>query len=198
MLSFRSRRLRLAGSVLVSSVFIGSASILGVFPASAAPLASCGDPVVDLANPNPGDMLLSGSYTIDGVAFDPMEAQPRENSGIADVSIFLDSRDSGGVELGKTATGFFPSFAPTDEEALPTTPNAGAFHLVVTLPSNIAGEHDIVAYVRSALSGQETVVSVPVVLGESPSKAGVEVATLSESNSNPGAAPTNCSSGAVQ
>lgn len=193
MFPFRFRRLRFAGAVLASSVLVGSASTLGVLTASAAPVASCGEPVLSLANPNPGDMLMPGGYQIDGVAFDPMSAQPLQSSGISDVSIFLDSRDSGGVNLGTTSTGYVPSFAPADEDAAPMTPNAGAFRLVVTLPSNVVGEHDIVAYARSSLTGQETVVSVPVLLGQDPSKTGVDVTTLSESNSNPGTAPVNCS-----
>jgi hypothetical protein len=192
MFLLRSQRLRVAGSVVASSLLFASVSTLGVFTASAAPSASCGEPVLNLANPNPGDMLLPGSYEIDGVAFDPTIAQPQQNSGISTVSIFLDSRDAGGMNLGNTVTGFVPTFAPADEEALPTTTNAGAFRILVTLPSNVIGEHSIVAYARSATGG-ETAVSVPVVLGESPSKAGVEVSALSESNSNSGAAPTNCS-----
>jgi hypothetical protein len=37
-----------------------------------------------------------------------------------------------------------------------------------------------------------------MVLGESPSKAGVDVPTLSESNSNQGGAPTNCSAATLR
>jgi len=186
MRSFPSRGF--AGSVLLSSLLIGA----GALTASAAPLASCGEPIVSLGNPSPGDMLMPGGYTIDGVAFDPMSAQPQQ-SGISNVSIFLDNRDEGGIDLGNTTTGFVPNFTPADEEALPSATNPGAFHLVVSLPSNVVGGHNIVAYARSALTGQETVVSVPVVLGESPTRAGLDVANLTESNSNPGAAPSNCS-----
>ena len=186
---FRAQQLRLAGSLLAGGALAFGGMSFGALSAAAEPLASCNAPFLSLGNPSPGAMLMPGAYTIDGVALDPMAQQ---NSGISDVSVFIDNRDSGGFALGDAQTGYVPSFAPGDEEAVASTPNPGAFHMVVTLPTDILGEHNIVAYARSALTGQQTVVSVPVVFGESPSKAGVDVATLAETNTNPGAAPTGC------
>jgi hypothetical protein len=114
--------------------------------------ASCA-PVLDLANPAPGEMLLPGAYTIQGAALDASAAQ---GSGIDHVSFFLGDRNAGGMALGAVQ------------------PDKGArlddFSLTVTLPSARLGEQQFVAYAHSSVTGEETQVSFPVVLGEDPSK----------------------------
>jgi hypothetical protein len=105
------------------------------------------------------------------------------------VSIFLDSREAGGVDLGQAAPG-----APNPALEIPGFPtSADGFTLIVRLPNEI-GEHTLVAYAHSSLTGRETAVSVPIVLGEDPVKAGVLAGSTSESNTNPGANPVPCTS----
>jgi hypothetical protein len=85
---------------------------------------------------------------IDGVAFDPSASQ---TGGIDRVELFLDNRDEGGQPLGSGV------------------PGAGnAFKIKATLPSSANGGHNLVAYARSSVTGQETVQSVPVFIGAAP------------------------------
>ena len=109
--------------------------------------------MLDLANPAPGEMLLPGAYTIQGAALDPAAAQ---GSGIDHVSFFLGDRNAGGMPLGATQTG--------------KGPRLDDFSVTVTLPSARLGEQQFVAYAHSSLTGKETQVSFPIVLGEDPTK----------------------------
>jgi hypothetical protein len=137
--------------------------------------ASCGLPVLDLSNPSPGAMLLPGAYTVEGVAFDPEVLQ---GSGIEQVSLFLGERDKGGITLGTTQ----PINGPRQD----------GFSMTVTLPSTTVGQFEFQAYARSALTGEETRVSLPVVLGEDPSKVGLVPAVAVESSTNSGVLPSAC------
>ena len=53
-------------------------------------------PLLQLANPNAGDVLGTGALVVSGVAFDPTSAQ---GQGVDRVELFLDSRDNGGIFL---------------------------------------------------------------------------------------------------
>jgi hypothetical protein len=88
-----------------------------------------------LANPQSGDTLLSGAYVIMGKA-----------PGSDSVSIFLDSRDQGGIQLAQV------------------TPSAGEFTVTVQLPANHTGGHTLFAYARSSATGAEESTSVPIIL----------------------------------
>lgn len=140
------------------------------------PAASCNLPVIDLANPMPGDMVLPGAYIVQGVALDPQA--PQGDSGIDQVSLFLGDRDAGGMLLGMTQ--------PT------AGPHQNAFSITVSLPSSTIGEVNFVAYARSAISGKETEVTLPVVLGEDPGKTTLVGSMLVESSTNPGTLPASC------
>ncbi len=186
-------RLRIAGGFVLGGLLIAATVPAAVSAAPGnAPLASCAAPILNLANPNPGDMLVPGAYDVEGVAFDPLAQQA---SGIDQVAIFLDAREAGGIDLGQAIPGNFVNSDP--DNPLPVLPSPDAFRLVVTLPAGHIGEHDLVAYAHSTLSGRETMVSVPIVLGEDPAKAGLLPGTSSEFNSNPGSTPTNCSTSAA-
>jgi hypothetical protein len=102
-------------------------------------------PVLDLANPTSGDVLSSGDVIIEGVAFDPGATA---GAGIDRVELFLDSRESGGISLG--------SAVPGANGAL----NPRAFRISADIPSNTNGGHSLVAYAHSAVTGQETIVTV--------------------------------------
>jgi hypothetical protein len=179
-------RLRVLGPVVLAGLLMGGATTTFAQSVASPPRASCDAPVLDLANPSAGDMLIPGGYAIQGKAFDPRALQ---DSGIDRVSIFLDSREAGGVDLGQAAPG-----APNPALEMPGFPtSADGFTLIVSLPNEI-GEHTLVAYAHSSLTGRETAVSVPIVLGEDPVKAGVLAGSTSESNTNPGANPGACAS----
>src|SRR5215471_11444198 len=124
----------------------GSAETLAV--------ATCpgGAPVVQLANPGPGDVLLQGDYIVSGVAFDPNATQ---GAGISRVDVFLGQRDDGGLFLAGATPG---------QDAN----NPRAFQMKVTLPTSTSGGRDFVAYAYSAVTGLQTSESVPVYVGAAP------------------------------
>jgi hypothetical protein len=179
---------RVALSTSVRVLALGAAAaILSVQPLSSfaqtAPetgAASCSLPVLDLSNPSPGAMLLPGAYTVEGIAFDP---EVQQGSGIDQVSLFLGDRDKGGITLGTTQPG--------------SGPRQDGFSLTVTLPSTTVGQFDFQAYARSALTGEETRVSLPIVLGEDPSKAALVPSVAVESSTNPGLVPSSCPVAAI-
>jgi hypothetical protein len=121
-----------------------STSAFQPLPLNAAPVA----PVLSLGNPNAGDVLQTGDLIIEGVAYDPSAPQ---GVGVDRVDLFLDNRDSGGLPLG--------SAAPADNRT---------FKIKVTVPSMANGGHSFVAYAHSSVTGQETVVSVPIFVGVAP------------------------------
>src|SRR5262245_29411364 len=113
-------------------------------PGAAEPLAlvTCpgGAPVVQLANPGPGDVLSQGDYIVTGQAFDPAATQ---GSGVDRVDLFLGDRDSGGVFLGQAT--------PGEGSANPRT-----FQTKITLPDTAGGGRDFVAYAVSSVNGQQS------------------------------------------
>jgi hypothetical protein len=109
-------------------------------------------PVLQLANPSDGDVLLTGDVIIEGQAFDPSAIS---GSGIDRVELFLDNRDTGGLSIG--------SGVPGQNGA-----TAHAFRIKATVPANANGGHALFAYAHSSITGQETVVSVPMFVGTPP------------------------------
>ena len=121
-------------------------------------------------------MLQPGALIVQGAALDP---QATQGSGIDQVTFFLGSRDQGGIPLGVTQ----PASGPRLDD----------FSTTVTLPSTRTGEFQFVAYARSSLTGRETQVSVPIVLGESPNKADMTPSGVAtESTTNRGLLPSSC------
>jgi hypothetical protein len=117
-------------------------------------IATCpgGAPVLQLANPGPGDVLLQGDYIVSGVAFDPSATQ---GNGISRVDLFLGQRDSGGLFLAAATPG---------QDAT----NPRVFQTKVTLPDSVSGGRDFIAYAYSSVNGQQTSESVPVYVGTAP------------------------------
>jgi hypothetical protein len=97
-----------------------------------------------VGNPSPGDTIHVGGINIDGMALDHAA---QSGSGIEQVEIFLDNRDQGGMPLTQTSVGA-----------------NGAWHALVTLPSNQTGLHTLSFYAHSSVSGQESLISVPVTI----------------------------------
>jgi len=102
-------------------------------------------PVLQLANPSSGDVLSTGDVIIEGAAYDPTST---EGAGVDRVELFLDSRESGGLLLGSGIPGALATESPR------------VFHIKASVPSGTNGQHSLVAYARSSVTGQETVVSV--------------------------------------
>ncbi len=118
-------------------------------PAASQPSAMASGPVLDLGNPNPGDLLSTGDFIVSGETYDP--AATAGGVGVDHVDLFLDSRESGGIPLGSGDVA-----------------GNGTFEIRATLPSTANGGHSIVAYAHSTVTDQETVVSVPVYIGAAP------------------------------
>jgi mono/diheme cytochrome c family protein len=116
---------------------------------------------LELANPGPG-RLDPGTYVMQGRAKD---SRAKQGSGIDRVDFFLDNREQGGIFLASVIPDLMPApFGP------------GSFQTKVSVPKMIGG-HILYVYARSAVTGQESVVSVPIAVGEDPSKA-AQVPTL--------------------
>jgi hypothetical protein len=118
--------------------------------------------VLQVANPSAGDILLLGDYFISGLAYVPNSPQ---GVGVDRVDFFLGSRDSGGEFLGSAVPG-------QNNTGLNATPGSllaqGGFVTKVTVPTQTKGGTTFFAYAHNSLTGQETVVSVPVFVGAEP------------------------------
>jgi hypothetical protein len=100
--------------------------------------------VVSIGNPSPGDTIKVGKFSVQGDAFDRAASS---GSGVDQVDIFLDSRDSGGILLAHASLG------------------PGSFwQAIVTLPSNQTGLHELWFYAHSSVSGATASASVPVTI----------------------------------
>ena len=150
------RTLRLLGP-LAAAAALG----IGTLPALAqtAPASSsseCSGIRFELANPDPGTMVEPGGYVVQGVAMDQRATQ---GPGIDHIDFFLDSREEGGLNIGSAVPGM--TTGPFGPDSFQTT---------VDLPDMIGG-HDLVAYAHSSFNGAESVISVPIAVGEDVSKA---------------------------
>src|SRR6202521_5744689 len=119
----RRRIVGLASLATAATVTIFTVATLPAGAQSQTPLATspvnCA--VLQLGNPNPGDLLPQGDYVVSGMAFDPNTSQ---GAGVDRVDLFLGSRDSGGLPLGSAVPGQNPSS------------NGRAFQIQVNLPTN--------------------------------------------------------------
>jgi mono/diheme cytochrome c family protein len=115
---------------------------------------------LELANPSPGARVEAGHLIVQGRAVD---ARAPQGSGIDRVDFFLDGRDSGGKFIGTTNPAVMAGPA-----------GSSSFQATVALPAQIGG-HDLVAYAHSSVTSQESVLSIPVAIGQDPVKAFVVV-----------------------
>ncbi|GAC1314571.1 MAG: hypothetical protein NVSMB2_04200 [Chloroflexota bacterium] len=116
-------------------------------------------PVLVLENPNPGDLLGPGDWVLQGIAYDPA-ADGQQGSGIDRVTLTLDDRDQGGSILGEVEMD-----QPNPEAATPAQLSEAGFTILAHIPNHVGGGHRIFAYAHSSLTGRETVLSVPIVIG---------------------------------
>jgi hypothetical protein len=132
---------------------------LGSLPAAAqsAP-GGCATIDFQLSNPSAGARVEVGSSIVSGTA--SAANAPTGSTGIDRVDFFLGNRDEGGMSLGSAVPGMTAGpFGP------------GSFQATLDFPTDLNGGHDLVAYAHSAVNGQQSVISVPIALGEDPSKA---------------------------
>jgi hypothetical protein len=149
------RTLRLLGPLAAAA-----ALALGALPALAQSTMTtsgeCAGMRFELANPDPGSMVDPGHYVVQGIAADNRATQ---GTGVDHVDFFLDSREAGGIKIGSAVPAM--TSGPFGPDSFQTT---------VNLPDTTGG-HDFVAYAHSAANGAESVISVPIAVGEDVSKA---------------------------
>jgi mono/diheme cytochrome c family protein len=110
---------------------------------------------LELGNPAAGSRVEPGGLVVEGRAVD---ARASQGSGIGRVDFFLDDRSAGGRFLGTSVPGQTPGSA------------ASSFRAKLSLP-NLIGGHVLFAYAYSDVRGGAGVVSIPIAVGEDPSKA---------------------------
>jgi|SRR5579859_3964 len=125
---------------------------------------------LELANPSPAARVEPGNLVVQGRA---MDARAQHGSGIDRVDFFLDARDSGGRMIGTT-----------NPAAVTGPAGASSFQATVSLPAQVGG-HNLVAYAHSSVTSQESVVSIPIAIGEDPVKAFAVVPTGQSINCAP-------------
>jgi len=182
------KHLRLLGPMTVAATLT-----LGALPtlAQTAPTATTTSPTsaavdcsaihFELANPSPGSRVEVGDYVLQGIADD---SRAQQGTGIDRIDFFLDNRDQGGLSIGSAVPGKVPG---------PFGPNS--FQTTLSLP-NMVGGHDLFAYAYSSVTGQESIISVPIALGEDVSKA-AEVANASATETCVGGTTTTTTGAAA-
>jgi plastocyanin len=103
---------------------------------------------LSVANPSPGDQEIPRSLVMSGTALD---GTATSGSGISRVEAFLGNRDAGGTFVGMAGT---------------PAAGLGAWSLTATFPPNMSGGQNLFVYGMSSVSGQEAIVSIPIVVGE--------------------------------
>jgi len=145
------KHLRFVGPLAVVAA-LGIGSLPALAQSTPAP-ADCTAIHFELANPGPGSRVEQGHSVVQGIALD---TRATSGTGVDRIDFFLDSRDSGGVSIGTAAPGMVPGpFGP------------GSFQATVSFPSSNGG-HDLFAYAHSTVTGQESVISMPIGVGEDP------------------------------
>lgn len=136
----------LTGSLLLAAMTFASLPV-GAQTTTAAAVTAGTCPFLSVGNPNAGDTVQQGDYVISGVAFDPSAPS---GSGISRVDLFLGPRDDGGNFLGSTVPGIGN--------------NPRAFSKQVTIP-DWNSSTSLAAYAISSVTGQQTAVIIPIVVG---------------------------------
>jgi hypothetical protein len=114
-------------------------------------------PVLHVGNPNKGDMIIPGSLVINGVAFDD---NAETGLGVDRVSVFLGDRDQGGKYLGDARLGNHN--VVTDDPQFAD----GGWKLLTPPFKGSGQQHELFVYARSTVNGVETVVTIPIKIGD--------------------------------
>jgi len=152
------RFIRLLGPLSLAAAL--GASTLPAFAQSSSPSGSgsCSSIDFQLANPSPGTRVEAGNNIVEGIALDT--SAPSNSNSIDRVDFFLGNRDEGGLSLGTAV----PNMAPGPF-------GAGSFQTTLDFPNTQMGGHDLWAYAHDSVTGQESVISEPISIGEDASKA---------------------------
>ena len=141
-------------TVAPAAVGVAGVQVVGTTTVPVVGVMPVQGPTLLLGNPNANDVLFRGPLVVSGLAFDPASTQ---GPGVDSVQFFIDSRDAGGTPIGSAVPGALTSDHPR------------VYTTTVRIPDNVSGGRTFVAYAKSSLTGQETVVSVPVFIGAAPS-----------------------------
>jgi hypothetical protein len=116
------------------------------------PLASSAPPKLQVTSPRP-NANVSSNYVVEGSVYDPSTGTSQA-SGIDHVDVFLEpDRDSGGRFLGSAKLGQAEASAAVVQAAGPE----------FVLPVRITpGTHTLYVHAHSAVTGLETVVTIPI------------------------------------
>jgi hypothetical protein len=113
-------------------------------------------------DPSPGDVLRPGGQVLRGAAFD---CHADEGIGVDRVSVYLGSREAGGLLLGEATLG-----APSGLQVLPVPQFASAgwtLPLPATVRSGQVPGDKLSVYARSTVTGKETILAIAVSVPES-------------------------------
>jgi hypothetical protein len=103
----RVQIIALAVLTFLALVGLSAASLPAAAQSSQPGVSTC--PVLDLANPSPGDVVSPGAYVVQGIAFDPVTLSP---SGVSRIELYLGTQDTGGLET-KVSVPVFIGAAPS-------------------------------------------------------------------------------------
>src|SRR5579864_2433877 len=143
---------------LLGPLSVAAALGVSTLPAFAQSSGSCSSIQFQLSNPDPGSRIEAGNDIVSGVAMD-INA-PSGSTGVDRVDFFLGNRDEGGISLGSAVPGMTAGpFGP------------GSFQTTLDFPNTNLGGHDLFAYAHDSVTGQESVISEPISVGEDVSKA---------------------------
>jgi hypothetical protein len=138
------------------SLVVVAALGLTAMPAVAKQVAD--GPTLVVANPSPGNMVTPGSLIMEGVAFDPSATQ---GVGVDRVSVFLENRDTGGEHLGDATLGL-PNTMTTE----PAQFGSAGWALTTPALKGLGDGYTLFVYARSGVTGAETVMQIPITVGE--------------------------------
>ena len=113
-------------------------------------------PVLELANPSPGDVVSGGAYIVQGLAFDPITLN---SSGVSRIEFYLGTQESGGTLLGTVVPSASPASGPN------------TFQTTLTFP-DVSRDDAFNAIAFSASSGATTIVQRQIHVGATPTNAG--------------------------
>jgi hypothetical protein len=114
-----------------------------------------------LENPQPYDTLISGTQVVmNGVAYD---TGATSGSGVSQVSLYLGSRDAGGMALGNALLGQPNPLVPAGSQFA----TAGFSLRTPTLPQGTGGR-SVFVYAKSTVGNAEGVLEVPIYLNVAP------------------------------
>jgi len=142
---------------LVWSLAIGATLVLGATAALAQTTAGdCSAIQFELSNPTAGARMDPGTQVLQGIALD---TRAEDGPGIDRVDFFVGDRDNGGFLIGHAVPGGLGPF------------EGNSFQTTVTLPSKL-GAVELFGYAHSSVTGQESILSLPIAVGIDPAKAG--------------------------